>query len=88
MEEAELRHERIAGDGVDLHVVTAGTGPPVILLHGFPENWHSWRWQIPALVAAGFSVLVPDMRGYNLYQCNNIGNKMVQLVGALLDGLA
>ena len=66
MEEAELRHERVAGDGVDLHVVTAGTGPPVILLHGFPENWHSWRWQIPALVAAGFSVLVPDMRGYNL----------------------
>ena len=66
MEEAELRHERVAGDGVDLHVVTGGTGPPVILLHGFPENWHSWRWQIPALVAAGFSVLVPDMRGYNL----------------------
>ncbi len=66
MKEAELRHERIAGDGVDLRVVTAGTGPSVILLHGFPENWHSWRWQIPALVAAGFSVLVPDMRGYNL----------------------
>ena len=66
MEEAELRHERVAGDGVDLHVVTAGTGPPVILLHGFPENWRSWRRQIPALVAAGFSVRVPDMRGYNL----------------------
>ena len=66
MKEPELRDERIAGDGVDLHVVTAGTGLPVILLHGFPEGWRSWRRQIPDLVAAGFSVLAPDMRGYNL----------------------
>ena len=66
LEEPELRHERIAGDGVDLHVVTAGKGPPIILLHGFPENWRSWRLQIPALAAAGFSVLAPDLRGYNL----------------------
>ncbi|KIO50067.1 alpha/beta fold hydrolase [Nitrosospira sp. NpAV] len=66
MEEIELRHQRITGDGIDLHVVTAGVGPPVILLHGFPENWRSWRRQIPMLAAAGFSVLAPDMRGYNL----------------------
>ena len=66
MEEIELRHERVTGDGVDLHVVTAGVGPPVILLHGFPENWRSWHRQIPMLVAAGFSVWAPDMRGYNL----------------------
>jgi epoxide hydrolase 4 len=50
---------------VELHVARAGDGPPVILLHGFPENWTSWRHQIPALVGAGFSVLAPDMRGYN-----------------------
>ena len=43
----------------------AGDGPPVILLHGFPENWRSWRRQFAALVAAGFSVWAPDMRGYN-----------------------
>jgi pimeloyl-ACP methyl ester carboxylesterase len=66
MEEVELHHERMAGDGIDLHVVVAGKGPPVILLHGFPENWRSWLQQIPALAAAGFSVLAPDMRGYNL----------------------
>ena len=66
LEEPELRHKRIAGDGLDLHVVTAGKGPPIILLHGFPENWRSWRQQIPALAAAGFSVLAPDLRGYNL----------------------
>ena len=66
MKEAALRHQRIAADGIHLHVVAAGKGPPVILLHGFPENWHSWRKQIPVLAAAGFSVLAPDLRGYNL----------------------
>jgi pimeloyl-ACP methyl ester carboxylesterase len=60
-----IRHERIPGDGVHLHVARAGTGPPVILLHGFPENWRSWKHQVPALASAGFSVLVPDLRGYN-----------------------
>jgi pimeloyl-ACP methyl ester carboxylesterase len=53
-------------DGVRLHVVRAGTGPPVILLHGFPEFWYSWRHQIQGLAASGFSVLAPDMRGFNL----------------------
>lgn len=66
MEAPELRHARIAGNGVNLHVVTAGKGQPVILLHGFPENWRSWRRQIAPLVGAGFSILAPDLRGYNL----------------------
>jgi pimeloyl-ACP methyl ester carboxylesterase len=60
-----IRHERIAGDGVELHVARAGEGPAVLLLHGFPENWRSWKHQIPALASAGFSVLAPDLRGYN-----------------------
>jgi epoxide hydrolase 4 len=64
--EADLRHLRLAGAGVELHVATAGTGPPVVLLHGFPENWRSWRHQVGPLVAAGFSVWLPDLRGYNL----------------------
>lgn len=59
-------HQRIsAGDGITLHVVHTGTGPPVILLHGFPENWTSWRHQLEPLASAGFSVLAPDLRGYN-----------------------
>jgi pimeloyl-ACP methyl ester carboxylesterase len=62
---SEIRHERIRGDGVVLHVARAGHGPPVILLHGFPENWRTWKHQIPALTAAGFAVLAPDLRGYN-----------------------
>src|SRR5881409_2631781 len=51
---------------VRLHYVEAGDGPLVVLLHGFPEFWFSWRYQIPALAAAGFRVVAPDMRGYNL----------------------
>lgn len=54
------------GDGMRLHFVEAGSGPLVVLLHGFPEFWYSWRRQIPALAAAGFHVVAPDMRGYNL----------------------
>src|SRR5881227_2809713 len=50
--------------GVRLHYVEAGEGPLVVLLHGFPELWYSWRHQIPALAAAGFHVVAPDQRGY------------------------
>jgi pimeloyl-ACP methyl ester carboxylesterase len=50
---------------VRLHYVEAGDGPLVVLLHGFPEFWYSWRAQIPALAQAGFRVVAPDMRGYN-----------------------
>jgi pimeloyl-ACP methyl ester carboxylesterase len=50
---------------VRLHYVEAGEGPLVVLLHGFPEFWYGWRYQIPALAAAGFRVVAPDMRGYN-----------------------
>jgi pimeloyl-ACP methyl ester carboxylesterase len=63
----ELAH-RFAdvGDDVQLHYVEAGEGPLVVLLHGFPQFWYEWRHQIPALAEAGFRVVAPDMRGYNL----------------------
>jgi pimeloyl-ACP methyl ester carboxylesterase len=51
---------------VDLHYVEAGDGPLVLLLHGFPEFWYGWRQQIAPLVKAGFRVVAPDLRGYNL----------------------
>lgn len=60
----EIRHEWRSVNGITLHCVTAGTGPLVVLLHGFPECWYSWRYQIPAL-AEHFTVVAPDMRGYN-----------------------
>jgi pimeloyl-ACP methyl ester carboxylesterase len=49
-----------------IHYVEAGGGPLIVLLHGFPEFWYSWRNQIPALAAAGFHVVAVDLRGYNL----------------------
>lgn len=52
-------------EDVTLHYVTAGKGPLVVLLHGFPEFWYSWRHQIPVLVEAGYRVVAPDQRGYN-----------------------
>ncbi len=64
----DIRFSRRACNGVTLHVAEAGPqdGPPVILLHGFPEFWFGWRYQIGALAAAGHRVIVPDQRGYNL----------------------
>ena len=50
-------------NNVQLHYVEQGKGELVILLHGFPECWLSWRKQMPVLVAAGYRVLVPEMRG-------------------------
>lgn len=59
-------HREAVVNGVRLHYVEAGPegGPLAVLLHGFPEFWYSWREQIPALAAAGFRVVAPDMRGY------------------------
>jgi len=64
----EIRHRTIATNGVRLHGVEAGPedGRLLILLHGFPEFWYGWRRQIGPLAAAGYRVLVPDQRGYNL----------------------
>ena len=51
---------------VRLHYVEQGEGPLVVLLHGFPEFWYGWRHQIAPLAEAGFRVVAPDLRGYNL----------------------
>ncbi|HEX3581463.1 MAG TPA: alpha/beta hydrolase [Thermoanaerobaculia bacterium] len=50
---------------MELHFVEEGTGPLVVMLHGFPESWYSWRKQIPVIASAGFRVIAPDLRGYN-----------------------
>src|SRR5579883_3084125 len=63
-----VRFSRHATNGVTLHVAEAGPadGRLVVLLHGFPEFWYGWRHQIDALADAGYRVLIPDQRGYNL----------------------
>jgi pimeloyl-ACP methyl ester carboxylesterase len=55
-----------AVNGVRLHFVEMGEGPLVLLLHGFPECWYTWRHQLPALAAAGYRAVAVDLRGYNL----------------------
>jgi pimeloyl-ACP methyl ester carboxylesterase len=62
--EAEIRHRVVETNGIRLHVAEAGAGPLVVLLHGFPESWYSWRHQLRALAAAGYHAVAPDQRGY------------------------
>jgi pimeloyl-ACP methyl ester carboxylesterase len=60
-----VSHHSASFGEISLHWVEQGEGSPVVLLHGFPEFWYSWRHQLPALAAAGFRALAPDLRGYN-----------------------
>jgi pimeloyl-ACP methyl ester carboxylesterase len=62
----EITHEQIASNAITLHVASCGPldGPPVVLCHGFPELWYSWRHQLVALGDAGYRALAPDLRGY------------------------
>src|SRR5918992_2153993 len=59
-----MTHDRVAVNGIELHIAEQGQGPPVVLCHGFPELSYSWRHQIPALAEAGYRAVAPDMRGY------------------------
>ena len=60
----QVTHHFVQLPSLRMHYVEAGTGPLVVLLHGFPENWWSWRYQIQPLADAGFRVVAPDLRGY------------------------
>ena len=66
LERSELRAGYAEIGDVRLHYVEAGEGPLIVLLHGFPEFWYGWRLQLQPLAAAGFRVVAPDLRGYNL----------------------
>lgn len=59
-----LKHRMIKANNIQMHIVEQGEGPLVLLCHGFPETWYSWRHQIPVLAEAGFRVVAPDLRGY------------------------
>src|SRR5262245_8432001 len=63
--DVQVTHRSAQVNGATYHWVEKGQGPLVVLLHGFPENWWSWRYQIEPLAKAGLRVLAPDMRGYN-----------------------
>ena len=63
---SDIAHRTIRANGIDMHIAEAGPadGPLVVLCHGFPESWYSWRHQLPALADAGYHVVAPDQRGY------------------------
>jgi len=85
----EWTEVEVPANGINFHCVTQGEGDLVLLLHGFPESWYSWRHQIPSL-ARRFKVVAPDMRGYNLsdkpegVSAYSISN-LVTDVGALIE---
>jgi pimeloyl-ACP methyl ester carboxylesterase len=89
---SELKHGFAHSNGIKMHYVEQGAGPLVMLCHGWPESWYSWRHQIAALADAGFRVVAPDQRGYGqtekpepieAYNILNLAGDIVGLVNAL-----
>ena len=94
---SDVRHRTVETNGIRMHVAEQGEGPLVLLCHGFPESWYSWRHQLAALAAAGFHAVAPDMRGYgrtdqpaaiDQYTMLHLVGDMVGLVDALGGGPA
>ncbi len=88
----DIKHRRIHTNGIGMHIAEQGSGPLVLLCHGFPESWYSWRHQIAPVANAGFHVVAPDMRGYGQtdappevasYTIMHLVGDMVGLVAAL-----
>src|SRR5712691_5010666 len=61
---SKLTHRIVETNGIRMHIAEQGSGPLVLVCHGFPESWYSWRHQLPVLAAAGYHAVAPDMRGY------------------------
>jgi pimeloyl-ACP methyl ester carboxylesterase len=90
----QISHRFVESNGIKIHIAEAGAGPLVLLCHGFPESWYSWRHQIEALSEAGYHVVAPDMRGYGQtdrpqaidnYSLFHLVGDMVGLVNATSD---
>lgn len=88
----DIKHHHVEVNGLRLHVAERGEGPLVLLLHGFPESWYSWRHQFAPLAEAGYRVVAPDQRGYARsdrasgiedYTLPHLVGDVVALIGAL-----
>jgi pimeloyl-ACP methyl ester carboxylesterase len=88
----DIEHREIEVNGLQMHVAERGEGSLVVLLHGFPECWYSWRHQLGALADAGFHAVAPDQRGYgdtgapeaiDKYSLLHLVGDVVGLIGAL-----
>ena len=88
-DQLQVRHRVLDLPGLRLHLVEAGQGPLVLLLHGFPESWWSWRYQLEPLARAGYRVVAPDLRGYGQtdragpYDLDTLTEDVCQLIAAL-----
>jgi len=86
---AEITHRTIKTNGINMHIAEAGEGQLVLLVHGWPESWYSWRHQLEALAAAGYHAVAPDVRGYGgsdapeLIEAYSMKEVTADLVGAL-----
>jgi pimeloyl-ACP methyl ester carboxylesterase len=89
---AGIEHREVDAAGLRMHVVEAGPpdGDPVLVLHGWPQNWYEWRHQIPALAGAGYRVIVPDLRGFGQsdapphgYDKENMATDVLNLMDAM-----
>jgi pimeloyl-ACP methyl ester carboxylesterase len=90
--ETTIRHRQVHVGELSMHIAEAGAGPLVLLCHGFPECWYSWRHQLTALAEAGYHAVAPDMRGYGrtsapepveAYTMMHLVGDMTGLLGAL-----
>jgi pimeloyl-ACP methyl ester carboxylesterase len=59
-----VKHRSVQVNGIKMHIAEQGEGPLIVLAHGWPELWYSWRHVLPALAAEGYHAVAPDMRGY------------------------
>jgi pimeloyl-ACP methyl ester carboxylesterase len=89
---SEVSHRTVSTNGINMHIAVAGEGRPVIMVHGFPGLWYSWRHQLPALAAAGYRAVAIDQRGYGrsdrptdpaLYDADYVMRDMLGLLDAL-----
>ncbi len=88
----QATHRTIKTNGIQMHIAEQGSGPLVLMCHGFPESWYSWRHQLKALAQAGYHAVAPDMRGYGQTERPDAIDQytMLHLVGdmvGLLDAL-
>jgi pimeloyl-ACP methyl ester carboxylesterase len=92
--QADLVHRQLAVSGIELHVAEAGAGPLVVLMHGFPELWYSWRHQLAGLAEAGYHAVAPDLRGFGsssapaeieAYSLEAICGDLVELIDRLQE---
>jgi pimeloyl-ACP methyl ester carboxylesterase len=88
----EITHRQVQTNGISMHIAEAGEGPLVIMVHGFPGLWYSWRHQLPALAAAGWHAVAVDQRGYGrtdrpsdpaVYDADYVADDMLGLLDAL-----